>query len=412
MKSSFFQGHCPHEMIREYGSPLYLYNERVLREKCRDMKNLSAYPNFRVNYALKANTNLSLAKIIREEGLCVDVSSQGEAIAAIAAGYTPAEIMFIVNNVSSEELMFAVSHGFTVSVDSISQLKTYGEINPGGKITIRFNPGVGGGHHKKVVTGGEKTKFGISTDLIPEVKKTLTNYRLKLEGINHHIGSQNEYSFYLNCAKHLLEIAKQFEDLDFIDIGGGFGVPYKKDETADSGYVMPGESLTEMMHHFAKEYGKSIQFIIEPGRYVAAQCGRLLGTFHSVKRNGSTNYAGCDIGFSVFPRTTLYDAYHEIKVIPKNEQISPLTEVYTIVGNQCETGDYIAENRLLPVMRESDLLCIYDAGAYGYTMSSQYNLRLRPAEILICDDNTIKLIRKRDTYEDLLANMQLYHARA
>ena len=407
MNNSFFRGFSPYDLTRSYGSPLYVYNESVLREKCRDMKNLSRYPNFRVNYALKANTNLTILKIAREEGLCVDVSSRGEAMAAEAAGYTPGETMFIVNNVSPEELQYAIEKGYTISVDSISQLETYGRLNPGGRITIRLNPGVGGGHHKKVVTGGEKTKFGISTELIPEVKKTLTKHNLRLEGINHHIGSQNEYGFYLDCAKQLLEIAKQFDDLDFIDIGGGFSVPYRKDEPKTSNLTELGEALTNMMHEFAKGYGKDLQFITEPGRYVAAQCGRLLGTVHSVKQNGSTRYAGCDIGFSVFPRTTLYDAYHEIEILPKDGGTAPTTqEVYTVVGNQCETGDYIAEDRLLPTMTEGDLLCIMDAGAYGYTMSSLYNLRLRPAEVMFCMDGSLKVIRRRDSYEDLLGNMR------
>ena len=405
--TNFYQGNNPCDLISTFGSPLYVYNERVFRNKCRDMVNLCPYPEFRVNYAIKANTNLTLLTIAKEEGLCADVSSKGEAVAALAAGFTAKEIMFIVNNASPEELRYAAIQGFCVSVDSLSQLKTYGELNPGGRVAVRFNPGMGGGHHEKVITGGDKTKFGITADRVDDVKKALALYDLKLVGINHHIGSQNDNDFYMNCAKRLLSIVRQFDDLDFVDFGGGFSIPYhKQDGETPLDLHELGASLSQCMFDFSAKYGKPLQCIVEPGRYISAESGVLLGTVHSVKNNGLSTYVGCDIGFSVFARPTLYDSHHDIEVYNKAGDTPSAKEVISIVGNQCESGDYIAKERLLPIMTEGDVFGVLDAGAYGYSMSSQYNHRQRPAEVLIREDGTLKLIRRRDTFEDMLRNMQ------
>jgi len=402
---NFYQSHTPRKLTETHGSPLYVYNENILRTRCREMKNLSTYQNFIVNYAMKANTNTHLMSIIREEGLRIDASSQGEAIAAMAAGYTPGEIMFIVNNVSPTELKFAIDLGMTISVDSLSQLETYGKLNPGGKIALRFNPGIGGGHHEKVVTGGDGTKFGIMPEYIPQVQQLLEKYNLQLIGINHHIGSQNWGDLYLQGVQELLALAKQFPNLEFVDLGGGFAIPYNKqngEQPLDLQNL--GRSLDQYISEFVASYGKQITFIIEPGRYIAAECGVLLGTVHSLKNCGQTRYAGTDMGFSVMPRHTLYDAHHDIEIYRCNEsrELCTETEVINIVGNQCESGDYIAKNRRLSLLQEGDILGVLDTGAYGYSMSSRYNHRPRPAEILIKSDGSIKQIRRRETFEDLI----------
>ena len=401
---NLYQNNSPQDLIKKYQSPLYVYNENILRSRCQHMKNLCTYPHFAVNYAMKANTNIHLLDIVRQEGLRIDASSQGEVVLAMAAGYQPQQIMFIVNNVSPDELKFAADTGLTVSVDSLSQLETYGKINPGGKITLRFNPGVGGGHHEKVITGGDGTKFGIMPALIPQVLALLKKYQLQLIGINHHIGSQNWGDLYLEGVEALLAIASNFTTLEFIDIGGGFAIPYhKQDGEQPIDLKNLGQALDKMMFDFASKYGREIMFIIEPGRYIAAECGVLLGTVHAVKENGDTHYTGTDLGFSVMARTTLYDAHHDIEVY--NQRTT--TRVTNIVGNQCESGDYIAKDRELPTMAEGDIIAIMDAGAYGYSMSSQYNHRLRPAEVLICADGSVKQIRRRDTYQDMLTNMNM-----
>jgi len=418
----FYQGHDPINLIETYASPLYVYNENIFRQRCREMMKLSSYPNFVVNYAIKSNSNLNLLKIAKEEGLRADVSSQGETIAAFAAGFTPDELFFIVNNVSPEELQFAVDHNVMISVDSLSQLETLGKLlekhgKENRRIALRFNTGIGGGHSKNVVTSGDGTKFGIMSEYIPQVKELLKKYDLSLVGINHHIGSLNWGELYLEGAKALLDVAHHFENLEFIDLGGGFAIPYHKqdgEKALDLEKLSAG--LTKCMYSFAKEYGKQIQFMIEPGRYISAECGVLLGTVHSIKDCGCSKYAGTDIGFSVLLRTTLYDTdstkpeddppHHDIEVYRSVcDNVTGETETITIVGNQCESGDYIAKDRCLPKLNEGDILGVLDAGAYGYSMSSTYNMRLRPAEVLICSDDSLKLVRKRDTYEGLIENM-------
>ncbi|MCL2500109.1 MAG: diaminopimelate decarboxylase [Defluviitaleaceae bacterium] len=422
----------PQSLIETYGSPLYVYDERTFREKCRAMKAFCPYPHYQVNYAIKANSNLTLLKIAREEGLRTDVSSAGEAIAALTAGFPPEDIFFIVNNAAPDELRFAIEKGLPVSVDSLSQLETYGQLcadtreeerlqrptSPSrecnrsssrgfkgiGDICVRFNTGIGAGHHRKVVTGGDDTKFGVLPGDIPKVKELLNKYNLRLAGINHHIGSQYAQEMYLIGAKALIEIARSFDDLDFLDFGGGFYIPYHKMDGEKPFDLKPvGEELARMMHDFSIEYGKPLTCMVEPGRYIAAECGVLLGTVTSVKQIGAAHYAGSDLGFSTFARPTLYDAYHDIKVYP---EAAGKAQVTHLVGNQCETGDYIAKNRPLPPLAEGDIIAVQDAGAYGYSMASQYNMRPRPAEALICENGTVKLIRRRDTCEGMLANMQ------
>jgi len=403
--NNFFQGHDPNNLVKEYGSPLYVYNERIFREKCKHMMTLCPYSRFSVNYAIKANTNLTLLNIACNEGLKADVSSAGEIVAALAAGYLPDDILFIANNICEEEMKFAIDRGVLISVDSLSQLETYGKINYGGKIAVRFNTGIGGGHHEKVVTGGDNTKFGVLMKYIPNVKQILKMYDLKLVGINHHIGSQYVEDLYIEGAKVLLNVARSFDNLDFIDFGGGFYIPYNKQQGEVAIDIRPiGEKLATLMQNFSAEYGKEVTCIIEPGRFICAESGVLLGTVNAVKHNGAAKYVGTDIGFSVLARPTLYDAHHDIEVY--NHDTGNEKEVTNIVGNQCESGDYIAKERLMPILKEKDIIGVLDAGAYGYSMSSQYNHRPRPAEVLICNDGKLKLIRRRDSYEDMLTNMQ------
>ena len=403
---NFYQGHTPANLIAAYGSPLYVYNERIFRKRCQDMVSLTNYPHFKVNYAIKANTNLTLLRIAKAEGLCADISSPGEAIAAFAAGFKAEDLFFIANNISAAEMAFAVEKGITLSVDSVSQLDTYGRLNPGGEIALRFNGGVGGGHHENVITGGDKTKFGIRAGYIPETKALLEKYRLRLVGINNHFGSQNPEDLYLSGAEELLSIARQFDNLDFIDFGGGFSIPYNKQKgEAPMNLTYLTQALTKCIEAFVAEYGKSLTFMVEPGRYICAESGVLLGTVHAIKQNGETKFAGTDLGFSVLARTTLYDAHHDIEVYTDKTPIGFNLEPISIVGNQCESGDYIAKSRMLPPISEGDILGVLDAGAYGYSMCSQYNHRTRPAEVLIQECGSLKQIRRRDTYEDMLANM-------
>lgn len=405
-EENFYGNTTPIELIKEYGSPLYVYNESILRKRCRELKNLVSYENFSVNYSVKANSNLHLLKIAHEEGLNADAMSPGEIYVELEAGFTPDQILYISNNVSAEEMQYAIDRGINVSIDALSQLETYGKINPGGNVCIRFNPGVGAGHHEKVITGGKKTKFGVDPALLPEVIEVLDRYNLTLIGINQHIGSlfMDGYK-YVEGIKSLLNIAKNFSDLEFIDFGGGFGIPYHKQQGEERLDLQAlGKRLDEVIATFMTEYGREIKVKVEPGRYIAAECSVLLGTAHAVKNNYGMKYIGTDLGFNVLKRPVMYDSHHDVEIYRDSDKVSEKDEVVNIVGNICESGDIIANQRKLPEIFQGDIIGVLDAGAYGFCMSSNYNNRLRPAEVLIDEEGNHRLIRRRDTLEDLLRN--------
>jgi diaminopimelate decarboxylase len=402
--NNFFEGVEPFDLAENFGTPLYVYNERIFRKKCREMKGLLTYPKFEVNFSIKANGNLTLLKIAREEGLFADAMSPGEIFVLLEAGFAPEQIFFVPNNVSAEEMKYALDRNILISVDSLSQLKTLGKIYSG-KVAARFNPGVGVGHHEKVITAGKNTKFGINEKDLPEFKEILRVYGLKLAGINQHAGSLfMEPTDFLEAAQNFLNIAAEFEALEFLDFGGGFGIPYEKQKNEKAlDLKETGERLDGIARRFAADYGDMPTVKIEPGRYICAESGIILGSVHAVKENGA-KYIGTDIGFNVLARPTLYGARHEFEIYRSVNQPSFGEERVTIVGNICESGDILAKDITLPKIFEGDLIGVLDAGAYGYSMSSNYNNRLRPAEVLITEKGEAKLIRRRDTFEDLIRN--------
>lgn len=431
-ETGFFGSATPKKLAEKYGTPLYVYNEGIFRQRCRDMANLVKNVRFTSNFSIKANSNPYLLKIAKEEGLFADAMSPGEIFILEKAGFKPEQILYIGNNVSAEEMKYAIDRGILTSVDSLSQLETYGKVNPGGKVAIRFNPGVGAGHHEKVVTGGKKTKFGVNLEYIPQVKQLLEKYKLKLAGINQHIGSLfMEGDAYVNGAAFLLEAAMEFKGLEFIDLGGGFGIPYKKQAGQQRlDLASLSARLESMMKDFIIKYGSDVLFKIEPGRYICAESGVILGTVHSVKNNYGVRFIGTDIGFNVLKRPIMYDSHHDIEVYQGDRDASMNSDkvrepVYTadegldsekdtekgehvtVVGNICESGDILAQNRLLPHVEEGDIIGIMDAGAYGFSMSSNYNMRLKPAEVLIDLNGNDVLIRRRDSFEDLYRPYQL-----
>jgi len=404
--NNFFENIDPFELVKTYGTPVYVYSEKVLRQRCRDLKNLLKYPNFDIHYSVKTNNNLELLKIIRDEDLSVDAMSPGEIYACTLAGYSLDRIYSVSNNVSADDMRYAGERGIVTSVDSIMQLDLWGQVNPGTKVSVRFNPGVGAGHHEKVITAGRNTKFGISRAEIDDVKALLKKYNLTLEGINLHIGSLFlDHDAYLEAAGVLMEISEQFESIQFLDFGGGFGIPYQKHaEQPRLDLQKTGKAFDALIEKWTKKTGWNGTIVIEPGRFVMAECGVILGTVNSIKTLYDKKYIGTDLGFNRMPRPVMYDAYHEVEVYHQNPPTQQEKEIVQVVGNICETGDYIAKDRELPKVEQHDLIAVLDAGAYCYSMSSIYNLRERPAEVLIMDDGTHRLIRKRDTLEDMVKN--------
>lgn len=406
---NFYRGNDPVALTEAYGTPLYVYNEAILRERCREMLGLVNYSRFKVNYSAKANANVRLLEIVREEGLDADAMSPGEICAEFRAGFTPDQLFYISNNANITEMRYALDRGVKISVDSLSQLETLGKANPGGRVAIRINPGVGAGHHVNVITGGSGTKFGINMEYLPQIKSILERFNLRLIGINSHIGSLfMDGSPYFEAIHAVITFAKHFDTLEFVDFGGGFGIPYRKmsgEKRLDLKEL--GTRLEELIGNFISEYGKEIITKIEPGRYIMAECGVLLGTVNALKQNGPVAYAGTDIGFNVLARPVMYGAHHDIEVY-KPGGITPTGfKVVTIVGNICETGDILAKDAELPELTEGDILGILDAGAYGFSMASNYNQRVLPAEILIRLDGSVDVIRQRQRHEDLLAYLDM-----
>jgi len=257
-----------------------------------------------------------------------------------------------------------------------------------------------------VITAGQNTKFGIEIKYLSEVINIVEEYNLKLIGINQHIGSLfMDGEAYVKSTDVILSVARQFDDLEFIDLGGGFGIPYQKQaDHARLNLEDLGRKLSDTIHKWSHEYGKDIEFKIEPGRYIVAECSILLGKVNSLKMNYDLKYIGTDLGFNVLIRPAMYNAHHNIEIYPKDQVPSQKEEIIRIVGNICETGDIIAKDRKLPEIFEKDIIGVLDSGAYGFSMSSNYNKRLRPAEVLIQSDGAPRLIRRRDTLEDLIRN--------
>lgn len=401
----YLAGKTAAELTAEFGSPLYVYSERILRKRARECRKFLQYEPFVPNYSCKANTNVALLQIVHSEGLHADAMSPGEILLLRAAGFQPNEIFYVGNYVDDAELLYAIKAGVQVSVDSLAQLERFGRLNPGGRCAVRINPGMGDGHHKKVVTGGAESKFGVWYENVGEIIEIATRHNLKIAGINQHIGSNYlSTDVYLATVQRLLSIAERFADLDFIDFGGGMGIPYKND-VGRLDLAELGCRVSDMLEKWTARYGKRITAQIEPGRYVVAESGLLLVTVQALKENPGLDFVGTDGGFNVLARPVMYGSHHEI--INTGNVDNTNGRIVTICGNICESGDKLAEGRPLAATAQGDVLAVLDAGAYGFSMASNYNSRLRPAEVLITQENNLRLIRERDNLEDLLRH-QLY----
>ena len=407
--SNFFGKENPEELAKEYGTPLYVYNEDNLRAHMRDVaKVITKYP-YRANFSMKANSNLTILKMALEEGLNADAMSVGEMKLLLLAGFPADRIFFVPNNVSEEELRFAIDHNIMTSLDSLEQLELYGELNPGGKCSVRINPGVGAGHHEKVVTAGKKTKFGIEEHDVDSIFEIARKYNLHITEINQHVGSQYLDPLpFLDAVENFLRIAEKFDELEFIDFGGGYGIPYHKlDDEACFDMEDFSKRFTALLDAYVQKHPDNIPlFKSEPGRYCVAEGGVILGRVHAVKQNYGNKYAGTDVGMNVLARPTLYDSWHDIEILRNGKAVTEgEKEPVYVTGNICESGDLLCKDRELPVIKRGDLVCVLDAGAYGFSMSSSYNSRPRAAEVLITSDGEAKLIRRRETFEDLVSTM-------
>ena len=391
------------ELMQEYGSPLYVYEEQILRSRFRILNQSFPGISLQIHYAMKANPNPALLQILKEEGAWVDTVSPWEAQLALDVGFPPEHILFTGNNVPLCEIDYCLKRRIPVNIESLSLLKRFGQSFRGGSLSLRINPGIGTGHHAHCITGGPLSKFGIYHDQLAQAEELLQQYDLSLTGIHAHIGTGIlDPEPMLEALSLILSIARRFPGLQFIDIGGGFGIPYHPRQSPLDISTL-GAGIAGRFLQFCEEYGASLDLKIEPGRFLIGSAGTLLATVNNIKKTPRYQFVGVDTGFNHLLRPALYGAYHRICNASCVEG-NPTPMV--LAGNICETGDVLTHTsegiseQHLPTLGLGDRVAILDAGAYGMAMSSQYNLRPRPAEILV-NSGQSSLIRKRETYEDL-----------
>jgi diaminopimelate decarboxylase len=386
------------DVCKEFGTPLYIYDGEKIVHQLKTLKNAFSDLDVKVKYAAKALTNISILKLLKSHGSGVDVVSIQEAQIALGAGFLPQEIMFTPNCVDFDEIVEGVELGLNINLDNLSVLekfgKKYGSSYP---CCVRLNPHIMAGGNYKISTGHSNSKFGISVYQLPQIMQLAEHYKIVINGLHIHTGSEiTETDVFLKMAEILFGIARDFPSLKFIDFGGGFKVAYKEGDMVTNVYDL-GLKLSKAFKDFYQSYGRKLELWIEPGKYLVSEAGYLFVKTNVVKPTPSLTFVGVNSGLNHLIRPMMYDAYHEIVNVSNPNGAS---KVYTIVGNICET-DTLGSDRKLNEVREGDILVIKNAGAYGYSMSSNYNSRLRPAEVLIYKKQA-KLIRRRDTLEDLL----------
>ncbi|MCK9151032.1 diaminopimelate decarboxylase [Methanobacterium alcaliphilum] len=404
------------QLAEEYGTPLYVIDEMRIRDNYRRVYKAFSkhYSDFQIFYACKANTNLAVMRILEEEGSGIDAVSPGEIYTSLLAGFDPQRVLYTGNNVKDEEMEFAIESRVRLNVDSVSQLKRLAKIvDPEEfKISFRVNPMVGAGHHEHCITGGEMSKFGIMEKEAVEVYKMAQDMGFKPVGIHTHIGSGIlDPEPFMLAVDTLMDIAGLIAqntgvEFEFIDFGGGLGIPYTPDEQ-----ILDIEKFaTEITGRFKEKlvhYGLGKPTMcIEPGRYIVGDASYLLTRVNSVKQS-YRKFVGVDAGFNTLLRPSMYGSYHHI-VAANKPQEEPVEEI-DIAGNVCESGDLFARDRPMPELEEGDLIAIMNAGAYAFSMASQYNSRPRPAEVLV-NNGESDLIRERESFADVL-NKQVLPAR-
>ena len=392
------QGISFRSLADEFGTPLYVYDASKIVKQQQSLKNAFAGMNVNIKFAAKALTNLSILKLMKRNGIGVDVVSIQEVQIALKAGFPPAEIMYTPNCVDFEEIIQGVDLGVNINLDNLSVLekfgKKYGSSYPCG---IRLNPHILAGGNLKISTGHSHSKFGISIQQLPAILELVQRYNIVVNGLHIHTGSEiTETDVFMKMAELLFGIAKDFPTLKFLDFGGGFKVAYKTGDRVTNIHEI-GMKLGQLFSNFNHQHGRQLELWIEPGKYLVSEAGYLLVKVNVVKSTPTVTFAGVNSGLNHLIRPMMYDAYHEIVNVSNPEGPK---KVYTVVGNICET-DTLGADRELSEVREGDLLVIQNAGAYGYSMASNYNSRLRPAEVLVLEGKA-KLIRQRDTLEQLL----------
>ena len=385
------------DIAKQYGAPVYIYDAHRIASQFDRLKSaFTSVKNLKLHYAVKANSNLSILRLIHGLGAGLDTVSIEEVKLGLLAGVPAEQIIYTPNGVSIEELEEARSLGVQINIDNLSVLELFGQRFPDTPVCVRINPHVMAGGNSNISVGHIDSKFGISIHQVPHIKRIVDLTGMHINGIHMHTGSDIlDIDVFLYAAEILFEAAKSFDNLEFIDFGSGFKVPYKKDDI-ETPIEEFGQKLSERFNSFCKSYGKELTLSFEPGKFLVSQAGKFVAKVNVVKQTTSTVFAGVDSGFNHLMRPMLYGAYHEIENL-SNPDGKP--RFYSVVGYICET-DTFGSNRRISEINEGDLLVFHNAGAYCFSMASNYNSRLRPAEVLWINGKA-ELIRERETFEDL-----------
>ena len=383
-----------------FGSPIYVYDAEKISSQYKRLSNaFGRVPSLKINYAMKALSNISILKLMKKLGAGLDTVSIQEVKLGLKAGFAPEQIIFTPNGVSMDEIEEASLLGVQLNIDNLSFLEQFGSKYPHIPVCIRINPHVMAGGNSNISVGHIDSKFGISIHQIPHILRIVENTKMHINGIHMHTGSDIlDIDVFLYAAEILFDTAKHFKELQFIDFGSGFKVPYKEGDIQTNIEEL-GERLSSRFLEFCKDYGRDLTLAFEPGKFLVSEAGYFLVKVNVIKQTTSTVFAGIDSGFNHLIRPMFYGATHSIENISNPEGRK---RFYSVVGYICET-DTFASNRQISEITEGDILCFHNAGAYCYTMASNYNSRLRPAEVLWINGEA-KLIRKAETFEDLLHN--------
>ena len=384
----------------KFGNPLYVYDSAKIASQYQRLTSaFKSIGDLRINYATKALSNVSILKLMRELGSGLDTVSIQEVQLGLAAGFKPRAIIYTPNGVSLKEIEEVAKMGVQINIDNLSLLEQFGTRHPKTPVCIRINPHVMAGGNSKISVGHIDSKFGISIHQIPHLLRIIENTAMNINGIHMHTGSDIlDIDVFLHAAEILFDTAKHFKNLTFIDFGSGFKVPYQENDI-ETNIEELGEKLSKRFIDFCKEYGRDLQLIFEPGKFLVSQAGHFVTQVNVIKQTTSTVFAQVDSGFNHLIRPMLYGSYHQIENLsnPKGKE-----RFYSVVGYICET-DTFGSNRKIVEITEGDLLVFRNCGAYCFSMASNYNSRFRPAEVL-WHEGKAHLIRKRETFEDILHN--------
>ena len=388
------------EIAKEFGTPVYVYHAEKIKEQYEKLTEAFKNTNTVFFYACKALTNINILKYIKSLGCNVDCSSINEVRLALYAGFSPERVLYTSNGIAFDEIEEAKELGVIINIDSLSNLEKFGQkFGHTYPVGIRLRPNIMAGGNLKISTGHDKSKFGIPVEQIDKILAVVNKYNLFVKDLHIHTGSEiKDVDMFLKGIEVLFQIVPHFPELEFIDLGGGFKVPYI-DGDSETNMQLLAEKVKEDFDRHAETKGKNFQIWFEPGKFVVSECGYFISQVNVMKETGNTVFAGINSGFNHLIRPMFYDAYHRIENISNPNGVE---KTYTITGNICET-DTFATDRKVTEIRESDYLVFYNAGAYGFEMSSNFNSRYKPAEVLV-KDGKAQLIRKRDVFEDLLRN--------